>query len=1132
MNTKFKNFDASTVDLAGSNLIEASAGTGKTYSIAILVLRLLLEKQINIREILMVTFTKAAVAELEERIRLFVRTAQKAAQGESVKDGNITQIVENARNAGNPVNQLLEEAVAFLDETAVLTIHSFCQQTLNEFAFETQQLFNVELMQDEAQLIADECNKFWRKYVSTIPTPALGLFHKAKLSKSQIQSVVKSHSSGTKYYHYQPDKDYTTNADDYAQIADEAAKLHEAIVTFEQKIFDEVKLRRGEIEEACAGQKHLTNWFIPYQDEDTFLKALAFNRTKTTLNKMPCAAHFLELIDELELLKAEKEAFIRKHINILICNGINQISESVTFYKSRYSQVSFDDLIAKLHVALVQKDNDSLVARLQEKYKAVFIDEFQDTDRLQYEIFDKAFGKNTILFYIGDPKQSIYAWRKADVQTYFRAKNAVDNLYGMNQNYRSSARMIAAMNIFFKPKPDTDTFNFGDAPAEKRIDYIAVEAPENTQKGNLLANGEPIAPIQISVSKNKGIIQQSLVAQIAKILDNDTFQLETNGIKRKVLPKDIGILVRKNSEGIAIKNVLSAYGIQAVTINDGKVLQTQEAQYLLYLLQAIIDINRANINKALLSPFTAFKVEEILALNSDLIIELFKNYKSLWEKDGIYTALKTWIKDFAIEEKLLKNAELNGERTVTNLNQLIELLHKTQNRKNLNSLELISWLKRGIEGMETEGDEFEQRIESDEDAIKIVTIHKSKGLEYNIVFIPSLDFLREPPKDFNYNFRDESGNYISGAKHDLSADEQEETLKQVEQENRRLIYVAITRAVSQCYIYKSTASYYKGSSMEFFIKELDGIQTNLIQFVDEQQVPEGYRYRATALKPGEKPLRPIKFTLLDSNWHKLSYSALRADHPISTKNKSNTEKSEYDDFIFNQLRRGAKTGNMLHFIFENIHFNNPQKWADVIEEAIKRFVPQQQEYYAPMLNTLLENVLNAPILLGDRAFKLSDVNTFKCIHEFEFDFLLDEFLPAQLSQLSTDAAQIAIRPWTRAKGLMNGKIDLFFEHDGKYYVLDWKSNYLGDRLEDYDTEQLSEAMNENNYHLQYLIYSLAVRKYLESRIPNFNFDRQFGGVIYLFVRGMRSASNTGVFTAKPSWTLINKLDKLLNSVAV
>ncbi|MBK0384411.1 exodeoxyribonuclease V subunit beta [Pedobacter sp. SD-b] len=1119
---QFKDFNASTVVLKGSNLIEASAGTGKTYSIAILVLRLIIEQKMPIQKILMVTFTKAAVAELEERIRKFVRLAHKVSKGENIDDKTITEMVKN--HDITEVEKILDKAILFLDETSILTIHSFCQQTLNQFAFETQQLFGVDLLPDSQSIMADEVNRFWRKYITGISMELLNVLIQNGFSRDKISNIVKEHLAGKKYMLFdEKNLDYCLNENDYQTYLEEFKKLKNDYDLKYELLYNQLKNNAEELKNKCEANTYARKGFVQlFDDFDSLIIEINSKTDKGYVQKI--------FVDELEILRRVNDAkdaiqeIINKFISNLYCHAIQEIGNGINYYKTRYNQINYDDLISKLHKALHKENNEKLAICLQEKYRAVFIDEFQDTDKLQYEIFEKAFADKTILFYIGDPKQSIYAWRKADIFTYFKAKNAVDNLYGMNQNFRSSAGFINAMNVFFKPNENFDTFHFKGEP--NSIDYIPVKSPINNTKGNLIFKNQVAVPISICQEPNGDELNKTVVAQIIDLLSNADYQIEVKGSKRTIKPQDIGILIRTKKQGKELKKVLSKYGIPSITIDDAKVLRSEEASYVSYLLQAFLNISISAINKALLSPFTQFTEEQILHLNDELIVEQFKKYKETWDKSGIYAALNQWIIDFNIINNLKYKAD--GERIITNLYQLIELLHKNQSKKNLNNLELISWLQRGIEGMQTEGDEYQQRIESDEDAVKIITIHASKGLEYNIVFAPYLDLSTDGNHIKNSSFRDEAtGNYISAEKSQLNPQQLEEWKKQNEQENRRLIYVSITRAVYKCFIYKNTASYHSNSSLAYFINAIPKDENNLIETGVKPTLQEDYRYK-TAIKT--KPVgnfNPIKFYLDEKNWRRMSYSMLRADHPSQIKPKTKDADNDYDNFIFSTLRKGAKTGNMLHYIFENISFNDESKWESVILSAINRFVPNQTDVYAPMLFQMLKNVLNSPINIDGETFSLAQVNPYKCINEFEFDFNVHNFNPQSLSALALENQEIEIKIFNDIEGMMNGKIDLFFEHENKFYVLDWKSNFLGDSLDDYSPERLNDAMNQNNYHLQYLIYTLAAKKYIKSRIPSFYYDKDFGGVIYLFLRGMREGAESGIFTAKPSWkTLANMNYKL------
>ena len=1122
--TIFKKFDASTVPLTGSNLIEASAGTGKTYSIAILTLRLILEENIAIKEILMVTFTKAAVAELEERIRLFIRSAYQVCNYEIIEDSTITTLVNFSieKDGREQIAQLLRDAVTYLDETAVLTIHSFCQQTLSEFAFETNQLFGAELLLDTTAIIENEVNKFWRKYATSIPlellTPIAG-----RLTRNDINNIVKQHLDGKRYHEYDHAKEYILAPVLYKQIIKETDDLIAKYTALQAELIQYIIDNNDSLKTKCASNTHAKKGLLSLVDEpQKFLNAITKKISSAYITKL--FSEIVERLADAEEIKKEIENHIQKCLNTIYYAAINEVSAGVKKYKLQNNQVSFDDLIANLHAALVKKDNPKLVHALQQKYKAVFIDEFQDTDRLQYEIFKKAFGTNTILFYIGDPKQSIYAWRKADISTYFKAYDDATNIYGMNENYRSSEAYIHAMNVFFQPEKNFDTFHY--PPDTQSIIYIPVNSPKENTKGKLIIEGVDCVPISINNQPNKDAIVSAVTAQVIELLSNKRYQISKKNTDRNIRPSDIGILVRSNKEGNQIKRGLSAHGIPAVTIGDAKVLESEEAIGVLYILEAMMEISRSNINRALLSSFTGYDTEKILLLNDEIAIELFKKYRINWDTDGVYNALMNFIADFGVQEILLQGNIKNGERAITNLHQLVELLYKIQTNKKLSSLELIDWLKRAIESNNAQGDEYEQRIENDEECVKIVTIHKSKGLEYNIVIAPYLDFI-EHKKDEFFNLRNENGEYLNFKKSQASEAYLELYKQQNEQENRRLLYVAITRTVYKCFIIKNDSNDARNSTLSFFTNAIKDTDTLLIDNIEAPAIPENYYFRIKQHKNNTIVNQVVNFTLTQQNWQRTSYTGLAAEMDKNSKPNFGNYINEYDDFIFSKLSKGSTTGNMLHHIFENIHFTNNERWAAVIEVAIKKFAPSNKGLYELMLEEMVSHVLKADIKLADTSFNLEDVDYDKRIHEFEFDFPLGIFQPADLHGLSTESIQIKVKERYELEGIMNGKIDMLFECKDKYFILDWKSTFLGDSLQQYVPAALNTAMNENNYHLQYLIYTLATKKYLESRLPGFDYEKDFGGVLYLFIRGMRKGTDSGIFYCKPSLEQIEALENII-----
>ncbi len=1122
-------FNPSTVLLESSNLIEASAGTGKTYSIAILTLRLVLEKKIPIQQILMVTFTKAAVAELETRIRQFMRNALKASEGLSINDETISGIVQSSiQNEAvglKETQRLLKEAVLFLDETAILTIHSFCQRVLTEFAFETSQVFGAEILTDTKSIINDRVNAFWRKYITTLDVSLLRELIGAGISRNNLVRLMDNALGGKAFTPNEPLPDNFLSADYQADRYAVISEMESRIAALTQAILNYISANSISIRQATEKNSYTSKNMQHLLDDPTaLLAAIIANMDKVNVKKV--YPEILLDYEKIPPIETEKAVVLTAIIHQIYKLAIQIIVAETDRYKEQNNQLSFDDMIVKLHRAVVIDNNEFLINSLKIKYKAAFIDEFQDTDKLQYEIFDRLFSNDAVLFYIGDPKQSIYAWRKADIFTYFKAGEAVANLFGMNTNYRSSSNFIDAMNQFFVPEEGFDTFCFSAEAGE--VDYTKVEPPPATSKGELFKDKVPDVPITLYKNPNNGSILQTVVAQIVQLLDSEHYTIEEKGAYRKIRPSDIGILVRIHDQAADLKQLLSRLGIPAVTIDDTKLFQSNEAVNMQYLLAAVIDINASNINRALLSSFTGFTVATILAMDDELALSRFKNYQHLWETEGVYVMLSRFIADYKVKQELLKETVENGERIITNTLQLMEVLHKVQTQKQFSPLELTNWLKRGIEGMEVEGDEFEQRVESDEEAVKIVTIHKSKGLEYNIVFAPFLDLLSEPGNGF-VTFRDAAtGDYLFADKSLLNAEQVATTKLQLEQENRRLIYVAITRAVYKCYINKNTFSKFSVSSLAAFTYALEGNKPALIAFETSPELAPDYRYKKSVAQIKPAYLVANYFQLTEINWRKLSYTFLDVAHQSTF--KSNTAKTldTYDEFIFNQLKRGANTGNLLHHIFERIDFADSQRWQQVIESALKRFISNPPTEYVFQLTTLLDHVTEATIPVAGMSFKLKDLKWDKKLNELEFDFNVAVFNPDEVSLLSTPEMPIQIRYAKELEGIMNGKIDLFFEHAGKYFILDWKSNFLGDRPADYSKANTLAAMTESNYHLQYLVYTLAVKKYCQLRVPGFDYDTHFGGVIYLFVRGVRKDKEQGIFTYKPPRKLIDALDGMLS----
>ena len=1122
-------FDAKTVPLQHSNIIQASAGTGKTYSIAILSVRLLLEQHIPVQEILMVTFTKAAVAELETRIRAFVRLAYDCSMGKKITDETIAGIVANAIvTIGVAETRLrLKTAVLFLDETAILTIHSFCQRVLAEYAFETSQLFGAETMSesDLSDSTNNEVNNFWRKNIVVLQPELLQFIMPSYFSKALLLEFIKNALAGKKLVALSPyDADVLSeqNQLEFLQQLQVQNELADAAFT---SAANYIELNRQALLTAVMANRYAMKKYAPlFDDTNALIKEILASKTTQYVAKI-----FMEVLRLLEPVATAEEAKIQLlflFTNKLYQLAIDTVCSKVEASKERNSLLAFDDMIIKLHHAVVLKPNKGLIEALKVKYKAVFIDEFQDTDKLQYEVFNGLFGSGTILFYIGDPKQSIYAWRKADILTYFKAFNEVDNRYEMNTNYRSGDGIIKAQNSFFKPVNDFDTFYFNGA--EDAIEYTLVDAPENNEKGCLQLNGEPVTPISIFQNKNNSEIICNVAATVINLLGNEEYILVEKNISRRVRPSDIGILVRNKYHSKDIKDLLASFKIPAVTIDDTKLSDTVEAKELLYVLQAVNDNTASNIHKALLTGLTGYTIDNIVNLNEEQVLNQFKAYQQSWASQGVYVMLMKFITDYNVRTQLLQGEAANGERRLSNILQLQELLHKMQINKQYAAKELINWLQKALEGQLAEGDEFEQRIESDEDAVKIVTIHKSKGLEYNVVIAPFLDMIQNI-KDVA-SFKDEiTGDYLFANKPVLTPEQEVTIATQSEQENRRLIYVAITRAKYKCYININLDNKFNNSSLKAFTNILLKKQADEIALETLPPQFGKYRYNAGTQTFPVEFKKAGNFNLGQLNWHKISYTFLNPAHSPLPKSFAGGVKDAYSEFVFKTLQKGSYTGNLLHYIFEHINFADNSQWQVNITNGLKRLSPGNTDLYAEKLLELLQEVVSTKLTCEGQSFALHQIENDQCLNEFEFNFMVQPFQTQQISALSTARVPLQVKSSQELEGVMNGKMDLFFEYNGKYFILDWKSNYLGDSLADYDAASVWQAMSDNNYHLQYHIYTVAICKYLAIRIAGFNYETHFGGVIYLFVRGMRKGATTGVFFSKPDKAVIKALSNCLSA---
>jgi exodeoxyribonuclease V beta subunit len=520
----------------------------------------------------------------------------------------------------------------------------------------------------------------------------------------------------------------------------------------------------------------------------------------------------------------------------------------------------------------------------------------------------------------------------------------------------------------------------------------------------------------------------------------------------------------------------------------------------------------------LLTNITGYSISQLNDLDEEALVERFRNWNTSWKAKGVYVTLQSVFACFQLTNRLLQPSVESGERLLSNYIQLAEILHQTETRLQYRPAELISWLQKATEGDQINGDEYLQRIESDADAIQIITIHKSKGLEYNIVMAPFLELLPDLKPTKMTAYRDANGDFFYGNPVSFTDDQRQLVEIQNEQENRRLVYVSLTRAKYKCYLFTNKPTECTGTLAAFFSAVTKNPSPFIKEVTELPQIADNFCYQATA-RPQARFDQAPDFRLKNTNWEKLSYSYLNPEHgarALSAGSESAASKNAYDQFIFYQLRKGAFTGNLIHYLLEHIDFTKPTTWSFTINKALQRMSPGLEETHGEGLYQLIEQLCALALTAGNHTFTLPQISRSHQMAELEFNFPVHEFQTRQLMELSTPDTPFHLQKGKSWQGLMNGKIDFIGKQGEQFYLIDWKSNHLGYETDCYNETALLEAMDANNYHLQYYIYLVALYKYLQSRLPNFDYDRHIGGVFYLFVRGIRSGESQGIFYRKPS----------------
>ncbi|HCE3307961.1 TPA: exodeoxyribonuclease V subunit beta [Vibrio parahaemolyticus] len=1186
-----------TFPLHGARLIEASAGTGKTFTIAGLYLRLLLghgsaetrhRVPLTVDQILVVTFTEAATAELRDRIRARIHDARIAfARGQS--SDPVIQPLLNEFDDHKQAAEILLQAERQMDEAAVYTIHGFCQRMLTQNAFESGSRFNNEFVTDESHLKAQVVADYWRRNFYPLPFTLAGEIRQLWSSPSVLLSDISNYLTGAPLSLSVP------------AMKGSLADLH----TENLKKIDELKAQWREsqddfltlISDSDINKRSYTKKSLP-----TWLEAVnAWAATETTGYDYPDKLE--KFAQNVLLEKTPKgsapqhavfeaiETFLANPISLkapLLAHAIEHCRVMLANAKNQKQWLSFDDLLTQLSASIDTDESELLAARIRTLYPVAMIDEFQDTDPLQYSIFSRIYLNNPEcgLFMIGDPKQAIYGFRGADIFTYIKARNQVSAHYTLGTNWRSSADMVQAVNQVFA-LPDSPFIYDSDIP------FLPVKYSPNAEKRIWTMGGQkqPALTYWLQEADDKPLPKGEYLTRMAEATASQIQTILTqaqqgqaclvNGEKQKAVQAgDIAVLVRTGSEGRMIKQALADQGIASVYLsNRDSVFTSSVAQDLQRLLQAVLTPeNDRALRASLASELFALDAASLDALNNDEIVwenavNEFKEYRKLWVQRGVLPMLRAVISKRHIAERLLEEGASsqgeNGERVLTDLMHIGELLQQASNELDSDH-GLLRWLAQSISDAENGlggSDDQIQRLESERNLVQIVTIHKSKGLEYDLVFLP-----------FVFSYREASEAKYYDAANDrtvLDITGNDASMKQADKErlaeDLRLIYVALTRAVYACFIgasplrngrstkeptgvHRSAIGYLIQNGQEGGINDLhQGLtkqqdELDCVVVADPPQQLED-KYVAPQEEIHDLSAKELQ-NPIDRNWRITSYSGLvkQGSHHVehdatieitgfdidSSEEQDEADLVEPERSIFT-FPRGARPGTFLHSLFEEIEFTQPATTEENTQIILGLMESEQlDEEWLPILQQLIDTVLATP--LDGKSLLLNQKAPSQRLVEMEFLLPIEVLSAPALNRviqrhdpLSAKAGDLGFQT---VQGMLKGFIDLVFEHQGKYYVLDWKSNHLGDDVTHYHGEALKSAMAEHRYDLQYQIYALALHRFLRSRLANYQYEQHFGGVYYLFLRGMDGQSDHGIFAAKPTLEFLQEMDRLIDGQAL
>jgi len=1212
-----------TFPLHGSRLIEASAGTGKTWTIAALYVRLVLGhgrdhgylRPLLPSEILVMTFTRAATRELSNRVRERLVEAAAYFRGHGDKaDPYLDALLEDYPGQSERLQAAhrLMLAAETMDEAAIFTIDAWCQRMLREHAFDSGSLFDEELVSDEAALFEDAAHDYWRQQVYPLPEPALnallGTWRDVHALERSVRDLAR-----------RPESAQGAAPEPLAQLigrvqreqlavlaglkqgwAERADRMEQWIVSHREaqpKCFHGAKMKP---ENVAKWFQALRDWASDPAQMQPALNDTAWRRLTTEGIADACAKGFTPAIpadfDAIAPL-AEALAQIQPLSHALYRHAAATIARRMEELKRQKRQFGFADMLERLRLALQGSNGAALRKRITDQYPVALVDEFQDTAPSQYEIFNLLYrvaenNRELGLFLIGDPKQSIYGFRGADIHSYLSARRATHGRhYQLGTNYRSTTQVVHAVNRIFLHAESLANDGSGFARGAFRfrngegnpLPFDAVDAKGRAEvlvgvEGELQALTVSCTAEELSADGYRDFFAQHCAEHIVGLLNDEAAGFEGPAGFERLQPADIAILVRDRREAAAVRKALQRRGVPSVYLSDkDSVLASPEAADVLRWLSALANPLDGGLARAAFATRTAnLPLAELAQFSTDELawerrVEQLKSLHVVWQRQGVLAMLRRFIHELGLPAALL--AEAGGERRLTNLLHLAELL-QSASRQLDGEQALIRWLAEQIENETDSGEERVLRLESDAELVKVVTVHKSKGLEYPLVYLPFAVTARRVDKRNRsfFEYTDEEGK----RQIDMTLSDEAQAAAEAAriEEDLRLLYVALTRArhflwlgVAALPARKSGENTLHDSALGYLLT--GGEPTPSGQLLERWQelrgecgaigiTTLGAPQHVTMLNRVEQlaPLPPPRIfdARFERDWAVGSFTSLvrrtsgvaaapgvfASDAPQVPRDAGEEKLLEAEDAPASPMRiedapwhrfpRGSVPGNFLH---EQLEWLGQEGFGSVhdasFEQRITRRIERagwahRQEDTIAWVREIATTVLPP---LGASLDLIGQV-----LPEMEFWFPSERLGTGALDRLCRehllDGMARPALPERQLHGMLKGFSDLVFEHEGRYWVLDYKSNTLGGSDASYHRSALAHGMAEHRYDVQGAIYMLALHRLLRARLGDaYDPSLHLGGAIFFFLRGVANESTHGCYLLPPDPALLDGLDALL-----